>query len=95
MLFQVLNCGFHHRNSEKKKLVEPQSDPYTLFLYALNSPVTRERYTTRLNWFFSKIGMAEAPIEERCKALCGQGERRQRVGVELCCQVHAIVQAKV
>jgi hypothetical protein len=49
-------------------LVEQLSNPYTLFVYALNSPVTRERYATRLNWFYSKIGMAEGPIEERCKA---------------------------
>jgi len=28
------------------------SDPYSLFLYTMNSPVTRDRYTTRLSIFF-------------------------------------------
>lgn len=44
------------------------SDPYTLFVYALNSPVSRERYTTRLRWFFSHIGLSDGTIEERCRA---------------------------
>jgi hypothetical protein len=33
------------------------SDPYALFIYALNSPVTRERYSTRLRYFLNKIGL--------------------------------------
>jgi hypothetical protein len=43
------------------------SDPYSLFLYAMNSPVTRDRYTTRLNRFFSFIGIEGTTIEERCR----------------------------
>jgi hypothetical protein len=47
---------------------ESSSDPYSLFVYALNSPVSRERYTTRLRWFFSHIGLSEGSMEERCRA---------------------------
>jgi hypothetical protein len=41
-------------------------DPYSIFKYAMNSPVTRDRYTTRLDRFFS-FGVQGANIEERCK----------------------------
>lgn len=43
----------------------PISDPYSLFLFAMNSPVTRDRYTTRLKRFFRFIGI-EGEIEEQC-----------------------------
>jgi integrase len=33
----------------------------------MNSPVTRDRYTTRLRRFFSLIGIEGATIEERCR----------------------------
>ncbi|HKG31673.1 MAG TPA: hypothetical protein VKA91_10410, partial [Nitrososphaeraceae archaeon] len=58
-----------------KELIEPSSlsssssssDPYSLFLYAMNSPVTRDRYTSRLKRFFSFIGIEGMSIEERCR----------------------------
>ena len=43
-------------------------DPYSIFKYAMNSPVTRDRYTTRLNRFFSFIEIEGTTIEERCRA---------------------------
>ena len=57
-----------------KELIEPSSssslssDPYSLFLYAMNSPVTRDRYSTRLNRFFSFIALEGRGIEERCRS---------------------------
>jgi integrase len=42
------------------------SDPYSIFLYAMNSPVTRDRYTTRFRRFFSFIGI-EGDVEEQCR----------------------------
>jgi hypothetical protein len=42
-------------------------DPYSIFKYAMNSPVTRDRYTTRLDRFFSFIGIEGTNIEERCR----------------------------
>lgn len=42
-------------------------DPYSIFKYAMNSPVTRDRYTTRLDRFFSFIEIEGTTIEERCR----------------------------
>jgi hypothetical protein len=42
-------------------------DPYSIFKYAMNSPVTRDRYTTRLGRFFTFIGIEGTDIEERCR----------------------------
>jgi hypothetical protein len=36
-------------------------------LFALNSPVTRERYSTRLRSFFVYIGIEGTTMEERCR----------------------------
>lgn len=40
---------------------------YQDFLFALNSPVTRERYSTRLRSFFVYIGIEGTTMEERCR----------------------------
>jgi hypothetical protein len=46
-----------------------------LFLYALNSPVTRERYSTRLRYFLSKIGLTTGSIEELCRIFVEKGKQ--------------------
>jgi hypothetical protein len=53
------------------------SNPYTLFLYALNSPVTRERYSTRLRYFLAKIGLMgnNNLIEELCRIFVEKGKQ--------------------
>lgn len=45
----------------------PTTEPYQDFLFAINSPVTRERYSTRLRSFFVYIGIEGATMEERCR----------------------------
>jgi hypothetical protein len=76
--------GFTNNMVKIKELLEPSSlssasssssssDPYSLFLYAMNSPVTRDRYTTRLNRFFSFIGIEGTNIEERCRVFVERG----------------------
>jgi hypothetical protein len=42
---------------EQENPHEGELDPYSIFKYALNSPVTRDRYITRLNRFFTLIGI--------------------------------------
>lgn len=42
-------------------------DPYSIFKYPMNSPVIRDRYTTRLDRFFSFIGIEGIDVEERCR----------------------------
>jgi hypothetical protein len=36
-------------------------------LFAMNSPVTRERYSTRLRSFFAFIGIEGVTMDERCR----------------------------
>jgi hypothetical protein len=43
------------------------TEPYQDFLFAMNSPVTRERYSTRLRSFFVYIGIEGTTMEERCR----------------------------
>jgi hypothetical protein len=45
----------------------PATEPYQDFLFAMNSPVTRERYSTRLRSFFVYIGIEGSTMEERCR----------------------------
>jgi hypothetical protein len=50
-----------------------------MFLYALNSPVTRERYSTRLRYFLARIGLMNdsnnESIEELCRIFVEKGKR--------------------
>ena len=45
-----------------------QSDPWTLYLYAMRSPVTREKYQKRLGKFLDFLVLEGATIEEKSRA---------------------------
>jgi hypothetical protein len=47
------------------KLIEFKSDPYSIFIFAINSPLTKEKYVPRLNKFFDFINL-NGTIQERC-----------------------------
>ena len=49
----------------KELITEFESDPYSLFIFAINSPLTKEKYVPRLNKFFDFINLKGA-IQERC-----------------------------
>lgn len=49
-----------------KELTEFESDPYSLFLFGINSPLTKQKYVPRLNKFFDFINLGGS-VEERCK----------------------------
>ena len=50
----------------RKKLFESsEMDPYSMFIFAMNSPLTREKYTGRLANFFGFIGLTQGTMEER------------------------------
>jgi integrase len=42
-------------------------DPYLLYLNAIRSPLTRQKYNGRLNSFFDFIQIPQESLEERCK----------------------------
>jgi integrase len=48
-------------------LLEIESDPYSIFVFAMNAPQTKEKYVTRLKRFFDFINLPGSTIQERCK----------------------------
>ena len=46
-----------------------ERDPWSLYLYAMKSPVTREKYTKRLEKFFDSLDLEGITIEEKSKKL--------------------------
>jgi hypothetical protein len=46
------------------------SDPYSMFLFAMRSPKTREKCTGRLKMFFDFIGISAGSMTEHSKAFC-------------------------
>lgn len=47
-------------------MLELESDPYAMFVFAMNAKQTRDKYTTRLERFFDFINSPGDNIEERC-----------------------------
>ena len=43
--------------------------PYESFVFAIRSPVTREKYLGRLAYFMSYVGITEGNIENKCNVL--------------------------
>lgn len=54
--------------------IESITDPYTIFVYAMNSPITTNRYTTRLRRFFTFTGL-EGTVQEQCKIFVDKSRR--------------------
>ena len=61
-------------------------DPYGIFMFAINSPVTKQKYTYRLTKFFDFIGVEGETIQERCRNVveidrqngCGDNDNTNR-----------------
>jgi integrase len=50
-----------------------ESDTWSLYLYAMKSPVTRQKYQKRLEKFFDFIGLEGATVEEKSKVFVNMG----------------------
>jgi integrase len=48
-------------------MLEIESDPYSIFVFAMNAPQTKEKYVTRLKRFFDFINLPGSTIQKRCK----------------------------
>ena len=46
-------------------MLELESDPYPMFIFAMNAAQTREKYTTRLKRFFDFIALPGITMQER------------------------------
>jgi hypothetical protein len=43
------------------------SDPYGIFMFAINAQVTKQKYTYRLTKFFDFINLEGETIQQRCR----------------------------
>ena len=55
-------------------MLDTESDPYSMFVFAMNAPQTREKYVTRLKRFFDFIDLPSSTIEERCNNSVQKGK---------------------
>jgi hypothetical protein len=60
---------------EKEIESTSSDDPYSLFLFAMRSPKTREKCTGRLRMFFDFLGIPGETMKERCKAFCDRAKK--------------------
>ncbi len=58
----------------------PITESYQDFLFAINSPVTRERYSTRLHSFFVHIGVEGPTMDERCRRFVEKAKESEQNG---------------
>jgi hypothetical protein len=59
---------------DSKTIQSEELDPWSLFIYAMKAPMTRNRYQTRLAKFFDFIGIAGTRLEDRARAFAERGE---------------------
>ena len=55
-------------------MLDIDSDPYAMFIFAMNAPQTREKYLARLKRFFVFIDLPGSTMEERCSLLAEKGK---------------------
>ncbi|MFL6411204.1 MAG: hypothetical protein ACJ71K_08170, partial [Nitrososphaeraceae archaeon] len=66
-------------DDEEDQQQEENVDPYTLFVYGIRSPYTKESYFRRLRGFFDTINLDKGTIfEERCNAFAHKGRSDSR-----------------
>jgi hypothetical protein len=55
-------------------VLDTGTDPYSVFIFAMRSPKTREKCVGRLAAFFDFVEVPEGIIAERCKVFCEKGK---------------------
>ncbi len=68
---EVLHSGNHSYDFQDDIL---RIDPYSLFLHAMKSPVTKKKYSRRLEMFFDFIKIPGESLEERCLTFVNNGK---------------------
>ena len=61
---------------ENQKEVEPELDPWSLFIYAMKAPMTRDRYKTRVAKFFDFIGLDDNEgtiVQDKARIFANRG----------------------
>jgi hypothetical protein len=68
-----------------------ESNAYSLFLYAVRSPVTRDYYLRRLRTFFNHIDLLpHGSMEQRCNLFAANGLRNPKLGIPLYNKILAV-----
>ena len=59
---------------EEEEQLQEKVDPYTLFVYGIRSPYTKESYFRRLRGFFDAINLdKDTTFRERCNTFVHKG----------------------
>ena len=58
--------------SEIDQFTASEQDPWTLYLYAMKSPVTREKYQRRLGQFFDFLGLSGESTQDKSIIFCNK-----------------------
>ena len=56
------------------KLAESELDAWTLFLNAMRSPMTRNRYQTRVSKFFDYAGIPGKTLQQKARNFANEGK---------------------
>ena len=59
-----------------RKVLDIDSDPYSMFIFAMNAPQTREKYLTRLKRFFDFLSLPGSTMQERCSYFVEKSKRK-------------------
>jgi integrase len=59
-------------------VLEIESDPYAMFIFAMNAPQTKEKYLTRLKRFFDFIDLPGSTMEQRCIIFTEKGKAESK-----------------
>ena len=71
---EVLYSGNHNVNNyDIQDDNNVRIDPYSLFLHAIKSPVTKKKYSRRLEMFFDFLKIPGESIEEQCLTFVNSG----------------------
>ena len=68
---EVMHSGNHNCDFQDDYV---RIDPYSLFLHAMKSPVTKKKYSRRLEMFFNFIKIPGGNIEEQCLTFVNSGK---------------------
>ena len=60
---------------EEESSSSTMMDPWSIFLYGMKAPMTREKCRGRLAKFFDFVGLIEPTMEERAKAFTERGKK--------------------
>jgi site-specific recombinase XerC len=66
--FKWILLIIRYKGKSGRKSNNREQDIWSLYLYALKSPVTRERYQKRLEKFFDFLGLEDTTVEDKSKS---------------------------